>query len=192
MGGFRKDNTMKMKDLPLSERPYEKLKMYGEQKLSNAELLAVIIQCGTKDESSVMVAQKLLALNSFGNKDSLNFIQDLSLEELTTIKGIGWIKAIQLKAICELCKRMARPINLNKVTIKYPEDVANLVMDELRYERKEMVKVVILNSKNIVLKIADIAIGGTNFAAIEPKQALMDCIKMGAPKIILIHNHPSR
>ena len=107
------------------------------------------------------------------------------------IKGIGKVKAIQLKAMCELNKRIARPINNQKKTIKSPEDVAEILIPELRYEKREIVKVIILNTKNVVLRIIDIALGGTNFARIEPKDVLAEAIKMQAPKIILVHNHPS-
>lgn len=182
---------MKIKDLPLSERPYEKLEIYGAENLSNAELLAIIIKTGTKDESSVTIAQRILSLRENTEKEDLRFLQDISLEEFTKIKGIGKVKAIQLKAVCELTKRISRPINNQKKVIKSPEDVAKLLIPELRYETREIVKVLILNSKNVVLKIINIALGGANFACIEPKDVLSEAIKMQAPKIILVHNHPS-
>ena len=102
---------MKMKELPKAERPYEKLELFGEKVLSNAELLAIIIKSGTKEETSVQVAQKILKLNNNYGDDSLNFLRDLSLQELMEIKGIGKVKAIQLKAICELAIRMIKPSN---------------------------------------------------------------------------------
>lgn len=178
---------MKIKEVPTLERPYEKMELYGEQKLSNSELLAIIIKTGSKDESVVTLAQKIL--NMCG--DNLRVLQDLSITEFMKIKGIGRVKAIQLKAVCELAKRMGQPLNNKKITIKSPEDVANLVMEELRYETKEEARVIILNIKNIVQKIVKVSQGGTNFAVIEPKEVLEDAIKMGAPRIILLHNHPS-
>ena len=95
--------SIKIKELPELERPYEKLEMYGEKVLSNAELLAIIIKTGTKDETSVQVAQKLLSLNKTTQED-LNYLHTLSLEELMEIKGIGKVKAIQLKAVGEIAK----------------------------------------------------------------------------------------
>lgn len=183
--------TIKMKELPLSERPYEKLEMYGSQTLSNSELLAIIIKSGTKEETSVGVAQKILALKNNTQKDDLRFLQELSIEEFMKIKGIGKVKAIQLKAVCELAKRMSRPINTLKTKIKTTQDVADLLMSELRYEKREIAKVIILNSQNIILKIIDISFGGTSYAVLEPKEVLLEAIKMQAPKIILVHNHPS-
>lgn len=107
------------------------------------------------------------------------------------IKGIGKVKAIQLKAVCELTKRMSRPIENINIKIRIPLDVAKLLMNELKFEKREKVKVLILNTKNILLKIVDVSYGGTNSAIIEPKDILAEPIKMGAPKIILVHNHPS-
>lgn len=182
---------MKIKELPLSERPYEKLELYGAENLSNAELLAIIIKTGTKDQSAVSIAQKILKLKENTEKENLRFLQEISLEEFMQIKGVGKVKAIQLKAICELTKRISRPINNKKKTIKSPEDVAELLIPELRYEKREIAKVLILNTKNVILRIIDISLGGANFTCIEPKDVLAEAIKMQAPKIILVHNHPS-
>lgn len=182
---------MKIKELPLSERPYEKLEKYGAESLSNAELLAIIIKTGTKEESSVAIAQRILNLNKSVETQDLRFLQEIAIEEFMQIKGIGKVKALQLKAICELTKRISRPINNTKSIIKTPKDVANLLMPELKYEKREVAKVLILNIKNVVLRIVDISLGGSNFACIEPKDVFAEAIKMQAPKIILIHNHPS-
>jgi len=184
--------ALKVKELPISERPYEKLELYGEKSLSNAELLAIIIKTGTKNETSVTLAQKVLNLRDYSNKDDLRFLQDISIKEFMEIKGIGKVKALQLKAVGELAKRMARPINNGKVVIRTSEDVAKLLMPELRYERREIAKTIILNNKNVVMKIQDVSVGGANFACIEPKDILSEAIKMQSPKIILVHNHPSR
>ena len=181
---------MKMQDLPLSERPYEKLEMYGAHTLSNAELLAIIIKSGTREESSVILAQKILSLQK-GNKNSLRFLYDLSIKDLMGIKGIGKVKAIQIIAVCELTKRISRPINNSNIQIKFPKDVANLLADELKYEKREIVKVIMLNVKNIVMKIEDVSLGGISVANIEPNIALKEAVRIGAPKIILVHNHPS-
>ena len=182
---------LKMKELPISERPYEKLELYGSKTLSNAELLAIIIKTGTKNENSLSVAQKILNLNNTENKEDLRFLCDTSIEEFMKIKGIGKVKAIQLKAIGELTKRISKPINKRKIKIKNTKDVAELLMPELRYEKREIAKVIMLNNKNIIMRIMDIAYGGTNFASVAPKEILSEAVKMQSPKIILVHNHPS-
>ena len=181
---------MIIKKLPVLERPYEKAQMYGIENLSNAELLAIIIKSGTKEESSIVLAQKILSMQK-NTQDSLRFLQDISIKEFMSIMGIGKVKAIQLLAVCELTKRISRPINNFNIQIKSPQDVANLLINELKYEKREIVKVLMLNSKNNVLKIQDVAYGGTSFAIFEIKDVLKEAIKIGAPKIILVHNHPS-
>ena len=172
-----------MKQLPNSERPYEKLEMYGEALLSNSELLAIILKTGTKEQTAVGLAQNILALK--GEQD-LRSLQELSLLELKKIKGIGRVKAIQIKAVCELAKRMAKPLNLRQ-----PKDVAHLLMDELRYEKREVVKILILNTKNMLQKIVNLTVGTTASATIDLKQIFEEILKIGMSKFILVHNHPS-
>ena len=158
--------SLTMKQLPISERPYEKLEMYGESALSNAELLAIIIKSGTKEESSVTLAQKILSLGieENSNKNSLTNLQELSLSELTKLNGIGKVKAIQIKAVCELAKRISKPSDIEKVKIKEPQDIVNILMNSLKDEKREIVKAVILNSKNIIMKIQTITHGYTSSA----------------------------
>ncbi len=179
--------AIKIKDLPETERPYEKLEMYGEKMLSNSELLAIIIKNGTKEYTAIDISNKIL--NKINN--NLRELQDISLDDFKDIQGIGRVKAIQLKAICELAKRMSRPINDAKIQIKNTKDIADIFIDELRYEKREIVKLVLLNTKNIIMKIIDISFGGTSSALLEPKDILIEAIKIGAPKIIIVHNHPS-
>ena len=181
---------MTIKKLPELERPYEKAMLYGIQSLSNPELLAIIIKTGTKEKTSVELAQEILSIEKRG-KENIQFLQEVSIEELTKIKGIGKIKAIQIKALCEFNKRMARPIQKAEIKIRTAKNVSRLLMNEMQYEKREKVKVLVLNTKNILLRILDVSYGGTNSAVIEPKDILTEPTKMGAPKIILVHNHPS-
>lgn len=183
--------SLKMKELPSSERPYEKLEIYGEENLSNLELLAIIIKNGTKEESALALAQKVLDLGNNCSKIDITFLDELSIQELTQIKGIGKVKAIQLKAVCELAKRIGKPIYAKKIVIKGSQDVANLFMKELASTKREIAKLLILNNKNVVIKIKNISFGGQNFVMIDPKDIFTEVIKMQAQRIILIHNHPS-
>lgn len=148
---------IKIKELPESERPYEKLEWYGEKTLSNAELLAIIIKTGTREETSVQLAQKILNLDDT-KTEGINFLRSITIEELMQINGIGKVKAIQLKAVGELANRMMMPTNFKRITIKEPYDLAKIMMEELRFQKEEIVKIVILNNKNQVLKMKDIAI----------------------------------
>ena len=179
--------AIKIKELPVTERPYEKLELYGEKVLSNSELLAIIIKNGTREKTAIDISN--IILSKINN--NLKELQDITLAEYLNIQGIGKVKAIQLKAVCELAKRMSRPINDTKIRIKNTKDIANIFMDELRFEKREVVKLVLLNMKNIIVKIIDISYGGTNSAQVNPKEIMAEAIKIGAPKILLVHNHPS-
>lgn len=183
--------SIKMKELPTSERPYEKLEIYGAKKLSNSELLAIIIKSGTREESAITLAQKVLSLNKRKDINDLRFLQEITIEELSAIKGIGKVKAIQIIAACEIARRISTPINVQNIKIKSSQDVANLLMDELKYEKREIAKILLLNSKNIIQKIVDISYGGTNFAMLEPKDVFHEAIKINVNRAIIVHNHPS-
>lgn len=148
---------LKMKDTPLSERPYEKLNLYGAQQLSNAELLAIIIKTGTKNETAVDLAKRVFNLGQKQQED-LTFLTGVTIEQLQNIKGIGKVKAIQIKAVCELANRFGKPIHSDKWVIKTAQDVYQMMQD-MRFLTKEIVKVVILNTKNVVQKIVKISQG---------------------------------
>lgn len=149
---------VKVKELPISERPYEKLELYGAEVLSNAELLAIIIKTGTRSKTSINLAQEILNLKKDSKKEDLRFLHEISLNEFMSINGIGKVKAIQLKAVSELTKRISKPIDSKKIVIKEAKDVAKLLVSELKYEKREIAKVILLNSKNVVLRIINIAI----------------------------------
>ena len=180
-----------MKNLPVTERPYEKLEQYGEKKLTNAELLAIIIKSGTREETSVQLAQRILLLNENRNKNNLNFLREITIEELIKIKGIGKVKAIQIKATCELAARMNSIDNYKDITINKPSDVVDILFEEMRFEKQEILKVVILGNKNKLLKVKDIAKGCGNFVKASIKNVLNEAVKVQAMQIILVHNHPS-
>lgn len=188
-GGF--NLSLKIQELPELERPYEKLEIQGEKVLSNAELLAIIIKSGTKNETSVQIAQKILKLGKEQECGDLNFLKAITLEELKQIKGIGKVKAIQLKAVAELAIRMSKPYNVKKVRIKNTSQLANLLLEDMRFKKNEIVKLFLLNNINQIIGEKDIAIGQANFANISVKDLIYEAIKINAPKMILVHNHPS-
>ena len=182
--------SIKIKELPEAERPYEKLELYGEKILSNAELLAIIIKSGTKKQSSLETAQKILKLNS-SKEDNLSFLRNLSIEELMEIPGIGKVKAIQIKAITELSNRMETPANYKKVKIKTPKDAANILIPLYKSENQEIVKVMVLDNKNQILKILDVAKGDCGHVNVSPINIFSEVVRMKAPKVLMAHNHPS-
>ena len=176
-----------IKDLPIMERPYEKMIMYGEKELSDAELLSIIIRNGTKKESSIEIAQKILNID-----ENLRFLQTISIDELMKINGIGKIKAVELKAVGEIAKRISKPLKKDKIKIYSKEDVVKLFLNELQNEENEILKVLMLNNQNCLKKVSTIAVGNENNIFINVKAILSEPVKMQIPKIILIHNHPSR
>lgn len=175
-----------IKKIPVMERPYEKMFMYGEKALTNTELLSIIIKNGTKKESAIEIAQNLLNLD-----ENLRFLQKISIEELMKINGIGKIKAIELKAVGEIAKRISKPLNTDKVKILSKEDVAKLFLEELQTEENEVLKVLMLNNQNYLRKVSTIAVGNENNIVVNVKAILAEPVKMQIPKIILVHNHPS-
>ncbi len=182
---------IKMKKLPETERPYEKLEQYGEKTLTNAELLAIIIKSGTREETSVQLAQRILTLNEKEDKNNINFLREITIEELKKIKGIGKVKAIQIKAVCELAIRMNSIENYKETRILAPKDIAEILIEKMRFEKQEILKVAILGSRNKILKIKDIAKGTDTLVTATIKSILNEAVKIEAGKIILIHNHPS-
>lgn len=169
--------------------PYEKLEMYGEKSLKTYELLAIIIKMGTKSKSAIDISKEILNSGNYNN--NLNFLDEMTLKDLMKISGIGRVKAIQIKATIELAKRINKSHNVQRIKVNSTTDVLNLFMDELRYEKQELLKLIILNHKNEIIKIKEISKGNTNSISVDIKMILEEPIKLQAPKIILIHNHPS-
>ena len=180
---------MKMKELSYFDRPYEKLENYGAKVLSNSELLAIILKTGTKEKTVLEIAQELIAKDT--ENEGIVFLSQFSIEELTKINGIGRVKAIQLKAVCELALRAAGRKPMLKEKIRTPEQLSLLFMSELRDAKQEVVKTAIFDSQNRIIKTVTNSIGGLNSNSIEIRELLVEPIKSSAAKVALIHNHPS-
>lgn len=176
-----------MKQLPEEERPQERLLAFGAEALSNAELLAIILKTGTKDETVLQVAQNVLMLD---NENSLSNISKLDVKELMKVKGVGIVKAVQIKAAFELAKRITKPKEKCK-KIKSAGNVYELLKSECINETKEKMFVISLNIKNDILKITRLASGGKTKISVAMSDILSDPIKVQATGIILVHNHPS-
>jgi len=178
--------TMKM--LPLSERPYEKFERYGAGALTDAELLSIIIKNGTKDETALQLAQKVLVECETGIK-KFSF-ESVSLNRLQEIKGIGRVKAIQLKAVFELSKRFNRCSD-DRIHINNPRQAYDFLMRELKYEKQEHIKVLMLDVKSNLIKAETVAIGSISEVGITPREIFKKPVEFSAANIILAHNHPS-
>ncbi len=170
-------------------KPYEKLETYGEKYLSTAELLAIIIKTGTREKNAIEISQEVLNLGS--EKKNLLFLEDISIDEIKAIHGVGKVKAIQIKAVIELAKRIYKAQIIEKTKVKSTTDIVELFMEDMRYEKQEILKLIILNIKNEIIKIQDVCKGNTKSVIFDLKTILSEPVKLQAPKIILIHNHPS-
>ena len=181
-----------IKLLPLDDRPYEKLELIGENNLTNSELLAIIIKTGTKKYNCLEIAQNILKTKENISKISdLEYLTNLSLEELKSYEGIGRVKAIQIKAMLELSKRIASMYATEKKKITSPKDVFDLLQKEFIGKKQEVLKTIILNKKNTVISVITNAIGNNDNISIGIKEMLSEPIKQMANSIILVHNHPS-
>ena len=172
-------------DLPRTERPRERLKQYGPEALSTYELLAIILGNGIRGESVLLVAQR--ALKAFHN---LKGLSQASIEELSKVKGIGLVRAIQIKAIFELGKRIEQNQD-EKIVISCPADVAKLVGPRLNHKQKEHFLLLSLDTRNTVKKISEITVGILDSSLIHPREVFKEAIQSLASSIILVHNHPS-
>lgn len=175
---------MKIKDISEENRPRERLIKYGAGTLSDAELLAIILQKGTKGENVIDMSNRLIS------KHTLNKISDLSIKELQEIKGIGPAKAAQIKAIFELNKRNNMIIR-ERTPIKSAKDVFEYASQRLPDRNKEQFMILHLDSKNKIIKDEIISIGILNASIVHPREVFKSAIKENANAIILTHNHPS-
>lgn len=180
------DRSRKLKDMALEERPREKMLLKGVKSLSNAELLAILLRTGTKNRNAIELADYII------NKDlqGIRHLQDISIEELCKIDGIGLSKATQIKAALELGLRISS-IRPSKYKVKNPWDIYKYYMESLRYEQKEVFKVVLLNTKNEIITDVDVSVGTLNSSLVHPREVFKEAIKRSSNKMILMHNHPS-
>lgn len=192
MGEMEKGTFMKtkqtMKDLPFSERPYEKAEAEGAEHLSDKELLTVLIRSGTKTERADQIALKVLEACG---PDGLQALWNFSLEELKKLSGIGRVKAIQLLCVCELARRMARGKRLYGTKITSPKDVISFYNMQLKYHQKECLVLIVLDSKNRILADETLSVGTINSSIADPREIFMTAIRKNGLSIILLHNHPS-
>lgn len=175
--------TYRIRELPEDERPREKLQRHGAHALSDAELVAIFLRTGMKGRSAIDLARELLA------KHPLSSLVSAPVEELSKIKGIGPTKAIQLKAAFEVAKRLARP--QKRIPVNDPATAASFVREEMRDLDREEFRVLLLTTKNTLLRVAEISRGSLNASIVEPREVFKDAIAASAASMILVHNHPS-
>jgi DNA repair protein radc len=175
-----------LRNVPHEERPRERMMQYGAEALSHTELLAILLRTGTRQESAVHLAGKILK-----ECGTLRNLLDMSMSELTAIRGIGPAKAVQLRAGIELGRRIVRSGQGEIVTVRKPQDAANYVMEELRYLKKEHFVCLFLNTKNHIIARETLSVGTLNASLVHPREVFRAAVKAGSASIICVHNHPS-
>jgi DNA repair protein RadC len=174
-------------DLPASERPRERLQKLGAEALSAQEILALILGRGIAGESVMVTAQRLL-----GEFGSLKGVAAASLEQLSHVKGIGLAKAAQIKAAFELSSRVDGYSEAGrKPPLKTPDDVAGLVRSRLKDKKKEYFLALLLDTRNRLIKAAEISVGSLDSSIVHPREVFKETISSSAAAVIFVHNHPS-
>ncbi|SDN56661.1 DNA repair protein RadC [Paenibacillus sp. yr247] len=175
-----------LREVPLEERPRERMLQYGAGALSHAELLAILLRTGTMSESVVRLAGRILS-----ESGGLRSLVDMSKDQLTQIKGIGDAKALQILAGIELGRRLAKSTLADRVTIRSPKDIADLMSEDLRYLQKEHFVCLFLNTKNHLLAQETLSMGSLNASIVHPREVFRAAIKRSSASIVCVHNHPS-
>lgn len=178
-----------IQDIYKEERPYEKCLRHGAVSLSDTELLAVLLRTGVKGMDVLELAKQLLG-PACGNEGILN-IHSLTLEELKAMKGIGTVKAVQILCLSEFAKRLAKASAKEGLSFTLPSTVAEYYMEEMRHQKQEEMKLLMLNTKSKLLGESNISKGTVNASLITPRELFIEALSRQAVSIILLHNHPS-
>lgn len=181
---------MKIKDIPNEDRPYERCLREGPERLSDAELLSVIIRTGSQEANSLELASRILELNY--PRDGILGLLHLSLAELTSVKGIGTVKAIQLQCVGELSRRIwKRKVLLEPQTFENPRLVADYYQEDMRHKEQEEFHVMFFNTKQVLIRETLVSKGTVNASLAAPREIFVEALRNQAVTIILVHNHPS-
>ncbi|MGO4888570.1 DNA repair protein RadC [Anaerobacillus sp. MEB173] len=175
-----------IRDVPISERPRERMLNEGAHVLSNQELLAIVLGTGTRNESVLQISQRVLQ-----HFDGLHLLKEATVEELKGIKGIGDSKAVLIQASLELGRRMSRLQLEARYVIRSPEDVSRYVMEDMRFLTQEHFVCLYLNTKNQVIHRQTVFIGSLNASIVHPREVYKEAIRRSAASIVCLHNHPS-
>ncbi|KUO70898.1 MAG: hypothetical protein APF81_08955 [Desulfosporosinus sp. BRH_c37] len=176
----------RLKDLPEDLLPRERLYQLGPEALSNREILAILLRTGIKGENVLTLAERILV-----NVGGLSGLGKLTVHELAQIHGLGKAKSAEVKAALELGRRSASVDPMSRPVINSPQDVAHIVMEEMRFLDREHFRVISLSTKNHVLGISPVSIGSLNSSLVHPRECFKEAIRRNSNAIILLHNHPS-
>lgn len=181
-----KDQALMIRDVHTADRPRERLVNQGATSLSNQELIAIMLRTGTRQESVLHLANRVLH-----HFEQIQQLKDASVEELTSINGIGQAKAVQLMAAVELGRRLSSKQTDAKFTIRSPKDAASYLMADMTSLKQEHFVVLFLNIKNQVLHKQTIFVGSLNASIVHPREIFREAVRRSAASIVCAHNHPS-
>lgn len=184
---MKKSNTIK--EMYQDERPYEKCERFGAENLTDAELLAVILRTGTRGENSLELARRLM--HPHPGRSGLADMHKWSVERLMRVRGIGKVKAVQIRCLCELSKRMAQEAASEGLDFSSPRSIAQYYMEDMRHRDREVLKLLLLNTRARLISESNISTGTVDMALISPRELFIEAFQKGASYIILLHNHPS-
>lgn len=183
------DKNIRMSEILEEERPYEKCLKHGTSHLTNVELLAVLMRTGTKGMNALELARTILKTSD--EQENLLAIHQLSLAKLLKMKGIGKVKAIQILCLSELARRLAKASAKEGLTFRNPSSIADYYMEDMRHQKQELMKVLMLNTKGKLIGEYTHTKGTVNSSLVSPRELFIEALEHGAVSIILIHNHPS-
>lgn len=183
------NENLTMKELHVTEKPYEKCLTHGAEVLSDTELLAVILRTGARGRSALNLSREIL--NTAPGEKGLLGLYQISLMDLMKIHGVGKVKAVQIKCILELSKRIAKKRVKDTLMFNDPAAIAAYYMEDMRHSDQEMMQIMMLNTKNRVLGEQTISKGTVNASLISPREIFLQALHYHAVSIVLVHNHPS-
>ena len=181
----------KLADLPEDTLPYEKCLMSGPAALTDRELLAVILRSGVTGRNVLEVADDVLKMAHGTSYPGLHGLIHMSVHDLMKLEGVGKVKAVQLKCIGEISRRISSASARKSLCFSQPETIADYYMERLRHEEQEHLIVMMLDSKNHLMAEPVLSKGTANGAMITPREIFLEALRFHAVNIILIHNHPS-
>lgn len=178
---------MIIKEMPMWERPIEKMVTTSQELLSNRELLAILIGSGTKENTALQLADRLLHMNSNG----LLHLSDCTIKDFMSIEGIGEVKACRLVAAMELGRRLSSERRWNDTKIMNSDDVAAICMERMRHLKKEHFDALLLNAKGVFIGENNISVGDLSGTIVHPREAFRAAVERSAASVVFVHNHPS-
>lgn len=178
---------MKIKALPRSERPVEKTITKGASALSNSELLAILLGSGTREKSAIGLAEDIISKD----KSGISHLAESSVQELMSINGVGQSKAARVVAAVELGKRISTAPRVKRMGVESSDDIARLFIEDMRYEKREIFKALLLNPRGEIISIETVSVGELTSTLVHPREVFSQAVKRSAAGIVFVHNHPS-